>query len=418
MIKRSFFGVAKPVLKYNLVPDAVKDLPVPDRVTLMLKKSPNGGPVGTFKVGDSVKTGQVLSAASDSVEYVISSVTGTIWAIASHIGTFGQEYTAITIDASRQDDWDDGFKNEPSLDMALKFFEYAPGNPSFKAFANPEKTIRTVVINGMDQDLFLTVNQCAVQNEADAIRSGVQALKKISGADRILITVPEKFVQQANTTGAEVKTVSATYPSGLPQMIMKDVVGQVVLAGDNPEDAGTVFLSAEAVAALGSAMDTGKLRVTKMVTVVGKDGSTTNVRVRIGTSVGDVIEACNITIKDRDRLILGGPMRGVSTYSPDLPVEPQTDGIVVQDQVYSALLTDCPCVNCGECVRICPVKIPINMLIRYLEASLHEDARDMYDLECCIECGLCSYVCETRIPIFHYIKMGKHELRAMEAAET
>jgi electron transport complex protein RnfC len=140
--------------------------------------------------------------------------------------------------------------------------------------------------------------------------------------------------------------------------------------------------------------------------------------VRIGTSVRDVIEACNITIKDRDRLILGGPMRGVSTYSPDLPVEPQTDGIVVQDQVYSALLTDCSCVNCGECVRICPVKIPINMLIRYLEARLNEDARDMYDLECCIECGLCSYVCETRIPIFHYIKMGKHELRAMEAAET
>jgi electron transport complex protein RnfC len=111
-------------------------------------------------------------------------------------------------------------------------------------------------------------------------------------------------------------------------------------------------------------------------------------------------------------------MRGVATYSLDLPVEPHTDGIVVQAQVVSALLTDFPCVNCGECVRICPVNIPVNMLIRFLEASYHEEARDLYDLESCIECGLCSYVCETRIPIFHYIKMGKHELRMMEAAEA
>ena len=58
------------------------------------------------------------------------------------------------------------------------------------------------------------------------------------------------------------------------------------------------------------------------------------------------------------------------------------------------------------------------MLIRFLEASNYEDARDLYDLESCVECGLCSYVCESRIPIFHYIKMAKHELRMTEAAEA
>jgi electron transport complex protein RnfC len=62
--------------------------------------------------------------------------------------------------------------------------------------------------------------------------------------------------------------------------------------------------------------------------------------------------------------------------------------------------------------------MPVNMLIRFLEAGFHEDARVMYDLDSCVECGLCSYVCETRIPIFHYIKMAKHELQIMEAAEA
>ena len=418
MIKRSFFGLAKPRLQYNLVPHSVQDLPVPSKVILLLKEPQNGGRGNGLKVGDSVKTGQRLSASPESAEYVISSVTGTISAVAPYEGTFGQKCTAITIDASGQDDWDDTFDKEPTLDAALKFFEYAPGNPSFKAFTDPEKSIRTIVISGIDQDLLLTANQYVVQNEASDIKVGVDALRKITGVDRIVITVPDNLVQQAGTTGADVKPVSAAYPGSLPHMIMKNVLGEVVSAGDSVEDAGAVFISAEAVAALGAASQTGQLRVTKIVTVVGKDGSCTNVRVRIGTPLKDVLQACNISLNDRDRLILGGPMRGTAIYSEELPVEPQTDGILAQDSANSPLLTDTPCVNCGECVRICPVKIPVNMLIRYLEARAYEDAAALYDLDCCIECGLCSYVCISRIPISQYVRVGKYELSLTETAEA
>jgi len=418
MIKRSFLGLVKPALRYNLAPGSVQELPVPKKVILLLKASENGGPPSTLKVGDAVKTGQRLSASPDSAEYVISSVTGTISAMSPHVGTLAQKYTAITIDASGQDDWDDEFNKTPTLDTALRFFEYTPGNPSFKAFADPEKTIRTVVINGMDDDLLLTANQCVVQNEAADIKNGVDILKKMTGVERVVIAVSESLVQQASATGAELKTVRGTYPNSLPHMIMKDVLGQMVEAGDTVEDEGVVFVSAEAVAALGAAFRTGQLPVSKVVTVVGKGGSTRNVRARIGTPLRDVLQACNVSVSERDRLVLGGPMRGIATYSEELPLEPGTDGIVVQDEADSAQTTDYPCINCGECIRICPVKIPVNMLVRFLEARLYEDAAAMYDLHCCIECGLCSYVCVSRIPIFQYIKLGKYELSLIETAEA
>jgi electron transport complex protein RnfC len=111
MIKRSFLGLAKPRLQYNLVPDSVQELPVPGKVVLMLEEPQNGGSGNGPKVGDSVKTGQRLSSSPDGAEYVISSITGTVSAVAPYVGTFGKKCAAITIDASGQDEWDDTFNN-------------------------------------------------------------------------------------------------------------------------------------------------------------------------------------------------------------------------------------------------------------------------------------------------------------------
>lgn len=106
-------------------------------------------------------------------------------------------------------------------------------------------------------------------------------------------------------------------------------------------------------------------------------------------------------------------MRGKTVYSLDTPVDYDTDGIIIQKAEEIIPSSDTHCINCGECVKVCPVNVPVNMLVRFLENSLFEEAIQ-YDLLSCIECGLCSYVCIARIPVFHYIMLGKNELKKME----
>ncbi|MBW1993030.1 MAG: 4Fe-4S dicluster domain-containing protein, partial [Deltaproteobacteria bacterium] len=114
----------------------------------------------------------------------------------------------------------------------------------------------------------------------------------------------------------------------------------------------------------------------------------------------------------------GGPMRGTCVYREEYPVLPDTDALFIQDRQNITLASDYPCINCGECIRVCPAKIPVNMLIRFLEAGQYETAADQYDLYSCIDCGLCSFVCVSKIPIFQYIRLAKYELSRSQSSEA
>ena len=138
----------------------------------------------------------------------------------------------------------------------------------------------------------------------------------------------------------------------------------------------------------------------------------------IGTPIGDVLAAYGVSVEEEDRIIFGGPMTGSAVYSLDHPVLPDTDAVLVLDRSKAAYASDYPCINCGECVRVCPAQMQVHMMVRFLEVSQYEEAADNYDLYSCIECGLCSFVCVSRIPIFQYIKLAKYELeRAKPPAE-
>lgn len=415
MIKKPFFGLSKPRLWYpsiqDHVMDSVKEIPVPGMVTFLVDQSlPNGNDL-SLNVKDSVCTGQMIELTESGEGAFVSTVTGTVSEISDFTGYLSRKYTSIKIETAETDQWIE--ENEESVE----YLSALPGNNDFAVLTNSGTPIETIIINGFDEDLLVTTNQFTVKNRADDLKKGVEQLKKISKTDKITLIVPPDLRIEGGKTGAEVKSVSALYPDAMPAMIMNNVLGKPLPAGKTCLDMGIAFLDAESVATLGKAITQGKLPVSKILTVIDKDYKTTIVEARVGTPIKDILEALSIQTNKGDRLVLGGPMTGISVYSEDMPILFDTDSIMVQDASQVLMTSDNPCINCGECVRICPTKVPVNMLVRLLENGLYEEAAEEYDLLSCIECGLCSYVCVARIPLFQYIMLGKHEFDIIKSAE-
>ncbi|MFH2064201.1 MAG: 4Fe-4S dicluster domain-containing protein [Pseudomonadota bacterium] len=66
------------------------------------------------------------------------------------------------------------------------------------------------------------------------------------------------------------------------------------------------------------------------------------------------------------------------------------------------------CVNCGSCIRICPVDILPQFTIKCLAADAIEEAL-AHGLLDCVECGLCSYVCPSKIELREILRKAKHD---------
>jgi electron transport complex protein RnfC len=278
--------------------------------------------------------------------------------------------------------------------------------------------IETIVVLGADQDLGVTTSQYIIRDRMADVKAGIAILKKITGVERVIVAVPASLVPGFGHIGAEAIGVTDDYPAASPRFIAGRILGKEFPAGQAFEDAGLTFIHAEAVASIGRAFDSGEIPLDKTLTVTGKDGRTRRMAVKMGTTVGDLLKQCRIKVVEKDRVISGGLLTGHAVPTLDMPVTPDMNALHVQAHEDLALSSNDPCINCGECIRTCPTRVPVNMLVRFLEAGQYEDAADLYDLDCCIDCGLCSYVCVARIPIFQYIKLAKYELAQMREAEA
>ena len=423
MIKRSFIGLFPPVLQYEEldITKTVDSIKTPESVIFFVDKEYSKKDSLLIQPGDKISAGDILSVFNDSEEVLVPSVTGEVTGIEAFSGNFGKNYTAVTVKTTSNGkvnkEFGKSFKKASgnSLNQIIKNF---PGVVSETVLINSDKPVDSIVITGIDSDLLILNNQYIIKNRIEEVKAGISFIKKATGIDNFTIVVPESLASEAQSAGVSVKTVELTYPNASHMLITQNIMGRKVIAGKTTEDAGVKIINAETVAAIGAVSVKSGIPDSKLITVINKDGSTNLISATIGTPINTILSHLKIDVNERDRIITGGPLTGTAIYSDLHPVLPDTDAIMIQDREDIPEILDNSCINCGECVRICPANVPVNLLIRFLENGEYDEAADNYDLFSCIDCGLCAYVCQVKIPVFQYIKLAKHELTRNNTVEA
>jgi electron transport complex protein RnfC len=145
----------------------------------------------------------------------------------------------------------------------------------------------------------------------------------------------------------------------------------------------------------------------RVVTVTGRAiGRPSNVKVRIGTKIGEIIEDCGGFREPPGKIILGGPLTGFSVADLDTPVTKAVSGIIALTRRETGRFANNPCIRCSRCLKACPWGLFPTVLFKLIEYNEIEAALQKGLLDC-RECGCCAYVCPARIPLVQSFKYGK-----------
>jgi electron transport complex protein RnfC len=172
-------------------------------------------------------------------------------------------------------------------------------------------------------------------------------------------------------------------------------------------DVGTVVNNVGTALAVANAVVEGKPLIERIVTVTGQ-GITEpkNLMVRIGTPFKTLMESCGGLKESAIQVYMGGPMMGFAQYDMNVPIVKATSGIICQEKSDIFKKKTYPCIQCGNCVSVCPMNLLPTRLSSFAEMVKLEEAEEFGILNC-IECGSCSYVCPSNIPLVQWIRVGK-----------
>ena len=281
------------------------------------------------------------------------------------------------------------------------------------------KSITTFVINGIGHGFFGSMaRRLLVEKLAEFIK-GVHLVKRIFKPEKVFLVINEKHedvIHSIKNTNLEkdieVVKLSVYYPLGHPYLLFKTLFNQEIPGSRGRDlDTGTVFTSVDAIIETSEAINQGKPLIERYISVLGPGIQIPkNLKVRIGTPLKDIIDACGGFKGKPGRVVLGNPLNGMAQFSLDRPVLKDTHYLWVQPEEQVVKERYRACINCGDCVDACPMQLMPNFLGRFCEFCKYEEAAKQYDLFTCIECGLCAYVCPSRRPLIQFIKLGKREL--------
>ena len=441
-----FKGGIHPDYNKELAKDkAIVEMPCPAELVISMSQHLGAPAKCLVKAGDYVVKGQLIGEKNGFISVPVhASASGLVKTVELRLGAAGGTAPAVVLDTTAPVPADLPTPNYqlPALDWRsatreelLKRVEEAGicgmGGAGFptavKLNPPPNKRCEYLILNGAECEPYLTADCRLMMERADRIRIGVEIMRKVLGGPAVRIAVeankPEAIAALekafADIEGnVEIVVLPVLYPQGSEKHQIYATVGRVVPEPPAlPIDVGCVVENVGTVAAIADAVEQGKILLSRVTTISGDAvAEPKNVEAPLGTKYADLVAFCGGAKEPPAKVLSGGTMMGFAVSTLAIGTTKTTSGLLLLSKQRVVQYTSQACINCGRCVRACPMNLNPAEISKAVEANDIKAAEDAHVMTC-IECGACSFECPAHRAITQHCRRAKASIRARMAAE-
>lgn len=260
---------------------------------------------------------------------------------------------------------------------------------------------RTLIINGLNPEPGVFVSEQLIKDASDTLKAGLQLLEKAIKPGTIKLVVASG--KQLSLHGCTTVNASDAYPATIDPLVIYAATG-----AERPDNVDIISIS--------DLYRFGRVAETKLPLVEAVIGLGDAVyRVPTGMRVQEVLDGADMPYGTDWKVVLGGPMRGMAIHDLAVGIPNECTAVTLVPQGVFPEVQPNACINCGECVLVCPARIQPGMLSRFAEFKMYESTKTEH-VSACLECGMCTFVCPVNRPVMQYLLLAKQQLAASDEA--
>jgi Na+-translocating ferredoxin:NAD+ oxidoreductase RnfC subunit len=282
------------------------------------------------------------------------------------------------------------------------------GGAGFPTAVKLQAQVPVLLVNAAECEPLLHKDKELLLHHSPEMLAGIRIAMQCAGASEAVIGIKNKYhdVIDALTpklpAGMRIFPLTDTYPAGDEFLLVHDITGRIIPPGGLPKDVGAAVCNVETLVNIGQ----DRPVTHKYLTVAGAVATPVTLRVPVGISIRETIDAAGGATVPDFAALLGGAMMGNLCQNLNDPVTKTLGGIIVLPSShplitrYSAswkqihYIGKAACDQCRFCTDLCPRYLlghPIepHAAMRALGFGRFQDKLEAATLYCC-ECNLCT----------------------------